>query len=119
MDLNQTDAYIQGSRGSPLEISFTLSRRLFRHDVFDLTLPFIDRFKALTLSGFLHNILELTEHLDSPAPLLEKLDIQVRGTSIVVIGNTLLDGNLSSLRELYVWGHHRSSLAKYGERHNV
>ena len=104
MDLDKTYTYIQRSRGSPLEISFTLPERRKSHAAFYLTLPFIHRFKALTLSGYSSGILGLTKHLGSPAPLLEKLVIRVRDASIAVIGNTFFDGNLSSLRELRLHG---------------
>ena len=103
-DLDKTNAYIQRSRGSPLEISFAPPGLLCRRDAFDLTLPFIGRFKALTLSGFSRNIIELTKHLGTPAPLLDKLDIQVRTPDAVTNEGILFGGDLSSLRELCLHG---------------
>ena len=103
--LSKTRAYIQRSRESPLEISLAVRNYTCYHNTaFLLTLPHIGRLKALTLYGPSDNILNLTRHFDSPAPLLEKLEIHVCDIRIAVAENTLFSGNLSSLRELRLSG---------------
>ena len=98
-DLDKTNAYIQRSRGSPLEIYLTAH---YHHDALLLTLPLIGRLKALTLSRSRH-VLRLTKHFRSHAPLLEKLDIQAQGASVIPLESAIFGGNLSSLRELRLY----------------
>ena len=94
----KTRVYIERSRGSPLEIFLTTHK--YHRNAFLLTVPHIDRLKALTLSGGSgHKLLKLIKHLGSSAPLLDKLEIIVQ-KSDVTIKNALFGGNLSSLREL-------------------
>lgn len=96
---DKTDVYIQRSRGSPLEIYLTGS---YSADALFLALPLINQLKALTVSGS-RNVLSLTKYFDSHAPLLEKLDIQVRRASPAPIESTIFGGNLSPLRELRLY----------------
>ena len=100
-NLNKTDAYIKRSRESPLQIS--LAER-HCNDAFLLTIPHIGRLKDLALFGASRDIPNLLEYFRSPAPLLEKLDIDSWDLPITVVGNTLFDGNLLSLRELCLYG---------------
>ena len=100
-NLYKTRVYIERSRGSPLEIYFIT---LHHHDAFLLTIPHIGRFKTLTLYGPSGDILRLTEHFGSPAPLLEKLEITALGPHPTVLKSSLFGGNLSSLHELYLSG---------------
>ena len=98
-NFDKTDVYIQRSRGSPLEIYLTGS---YSDDALFLALPLINQLKALTVSGS-RNVLSLTKYFDSHAPLLEKLDIQVRRASPAPIESTIFGGNLSPLRELRLY----------------
>ena len=100
---DKTNTYIQRSKGSPLEISLVTRPRTPRHEALSLIHPLIDRFKALTLSGSSHDILKVTQHFCSSAPLLEKLDIKVHRAGHVAIKSTIFGGNLSSLRELRLY----------------
>ena len=96
---DRTGVYVQRSRGAPLEICLDVP-----DDALLMTLPLIGRLKALKLLGFSQDVLRLTEHFSSPAPLLEKLEIDVLGYYPAAVKNTLFDGNLSSLRELSLQG---------------
>ena len=104
-NLDKTGVYIQHSRGSPLEVSFAACgpTRLPK-DTFRLVLQHIDRLKALTLYGTSHSILNLVKRFSLPAPLLEKLDIRVLSLDSATVTSTIFGGNLSSLRELRLWG---------------
>ena len=105
--------YIQRSRDSPLEIFLSLTTytnyQRYR-DAFLLTIPHIGRFKAVTIRsgssrpGSSRHLLALAEHLRSPAPLLERLELVVYGQRPLVIEGILFDGNLPSLRELHLLG---------------
>jgi len=107
MDLDRTSVYIQRSRGAPLEILLDLYDDPHSYDdVSLLTLPLIGRLKALELFGSSQDVLRTTEHFNSPAPLLEKLDIRVVDGRPTTVKNTLFDRNLSSLRELNLYGVH-------------
>jgi len=100
MRLDQTSAYIQRSRGAPLEVSLAARKGIrYRDDALLLTLPLIARFNALALSGFSGNILKLIKNFSSPAPLLERLDVRVSGTRHAAFESPLLGGN-PSLRKL-------------------
>lgn len=100
-DPDKTRVYLERSKKSPLEIWLKegeYTRNL--GDTFLLTVPHTNRFKAVTLSGSPNNILKVTKHFCSPAPLLEKLVIHIRDTQAAPIEITLFGGNLQSLREL-------------------
>ena len=97
---DKTNVYIQRSRDSPLDVSVFAPKHMCRYGGFELTLPLISRFKTLALSGSSRNVSGLTRHLGSPAPLLEKLDIQAHSSSPVFFESNIFGGNLSSLREL-------------------
>jgi len=102
---DKTGAYIQRSRGSPLEVS--LAARGPTHppkDVLLLVLQHISRFKALTVYGTPLTVPNLVKHFNSPAPLLEKLDIPVLSLGSAPVKSTIFGGNLSSLRKLRLWG---------------
>ena len=101
---DKTNTYIQRSKGSPLEISLVAPQYAHHLKARNLILPLIHRFKTLKLSGSSRHFLELTQHFCSPAPLLEKLDIQLYDETHAAIENTIFGGNLSSLRELRLCG---------------
>ena len=105
MDLDRTHAYLERSKTAPLEVRVV--KEYVPFDAFRLAIPHICRLKALTLCGSSHNILKFVDHLVSPispAPLLEKLEIRVRGSRPAAIESTLFDGDLRSLRELRLHG---------------
>ena len=103
-NLDRTRTYLERSKAFPLEI------RVEEHvlqDAFLLAIQHTRRLKALTLVGYLHGILKLTDHLISlvsPAPLLEKLGIRVWGPRPAAIESAFFDGDLRSLRELRLFG---------------
>ena len=102
---NKTGTYIQRSRGSPLEVSLVARGPTpLPKDALLLVLQHISRFKALTLYGTSLTIPNLVKHFNSPAPLLEKLDIRVLSLESAAVKGTIFGGNLSSLRELRLWG---------------
>ena len=101
---DKTNTYIQRSKGSPLEISLVPPQYPHHLKARNLILPLTHRFKTLKLFGLSRHFLEPTQHFCSPAPLLEKLDIQLYGDPHAVIENTIFGGNLSSLRELRLCG---------------
>ena len=101
---DKTNTYIQRSKGSPLEISLVAPQYAHHLKARNLILPLTHRFKTLKFSGSSRHFLELTQHFCSPAPLLEKLDIQLYDETHAAIENTIFGGNLSSLRELRLCG---------------
>jgi len=103
-NLDKTGVSIQRSRGSPLEVSFAACgpTRLPK-DTFLLVLRHVNQLKALTLYGTSYNIPEIAD-FSSPAPLLKKLDIRVLTLDTATLKSTIFGGNLSSLRELRLWG---------------
>ena len=72
----------------------------YLNDAFLLVVPHLSRLKSLSLSGSSDNLLQLTKHFGSPAPLLEKLKITSARAETLVIQGAIFDGYLSSLREL-------------------
>lgn len=103
-NLDRTRTYLERSKTSPLEIRLEKRRLDISYDAFQLIIPHIGRLKALTLSAPPRSIIQHTKHLVSPASLLEKLEIRVRGTEAAVVEDTLFDGILQSLRELRLSG---------------
>ena len=104
-DLDKTNAYIRRSNDAPLEICLEAHEDAhYSNDALLLTLPHIGRLEALTLVGFSGNldILKLTEHFGSRAPILGKLDICIFDDTPVEI--TVFDGDLSPLRKLRLEG---------------
>ena len=102
MNFDQTSAYLERSKRSPLEIR--VEKEHILHGAFMLAISQIRRLKALILSGSSHSILKLTDCLISPAPLLEKLAIHVTGVPAAVIKSTLFGGDLQQLRILDLSG---------------
>jgi len=96
MNLDQTSTYIQRSGVAPLKIFLTAHRgTYYRDDALLLTLPLFDRLEALVFAGFSDDILKLIGQPSPPAPLLERLDIEISDARYVVFNSRLLDGNLS------------------------
>ena len=108
-DLDKTSVYIQRSRGSPLEVRIDQENR----EILLLVIAHVGRLKALTIrfSGWARDLPRLLKYLGSTAPLLQKLRVHVQGkgtsnSDSTLFENTLLDGNLSLLRELCLSGLH-------------
>ena len=102
-DFDKTRVYLERSKASPLEIRFEETCPPPRHDAFQLTLLHTNRLKALSFSEPLPDI-NLSEYLTSPTPLLEKLEISVRGGHSDAVVGTLSDGDFRTLRELCLRG---------------
>ena len=68
-----------------------------------LTLPHIGRLKTLAVFGSLC-VRKLNTRFNSPAPLLEELRIKVHRDRLPSVESTVFGGNLSSLRELHLYG---------------
>lgn len=119
-DFDQTCAYLERSKTSPLDIwvtgvgydspvgwgtpVFSGSLDTLPFSAFFKTIPHIGQFKTLTLSGTSEEILLFTNWLVPPAPLLKNLKIHVYGEAHenhpTTLKRGLFDGNLSSLHEL-------------------
>jgi len=98
--------YLERSKSSPVRLSFDRGN-LTSSDLFSQIVPqVIGRLGYLSIGVTPENIQDTTAHLSHPAPLLEDLSIYGRPRSIPdrrpVLASTLFDGNLSSLRELYL-----------------
>jgi len=103
--VEQTRVYLERSKTSPLEICLEEEEgATYLNDAFLLVVPHLGRLKSLTLFGSSDDLLQLTEHFGSPAPLLEKLDLNFTRPENPVVQDTLFDGNFSSLRELFLSG---------------
>ena len=96
---DKTRAYLQRSQPSPLE--FYLNRFRAIDSLLDLMIPNICRLKSLTIDSY--TFTRILEHFYCRVPSLEKLNVNVCGTS-VCIGGSLLGGDLSLLRELRLYG---------------
>ena len=94
-NVEQTRAYIQRSRSSPLEFNLGLFNVI---NAFPLAIPHIPRLKSLVFKG-IDNPLNLLENFVCHMPLLEKLDI-TGALWEQTIDYALFNGDLSSLREL-------------------
>jgi len=104
-DVDKTRVYLERSRTSPLEIYLEEEEdTTYLNDAFLLTVPHLGRLGSLTLSGSSDNLLQLTKHFASPAPLLEKLKLTFTRTQTPIIQGVIFGGNLSSLRELRLSG---------------
>ena len=103
-NFEQTRVYLERSRASPLKIRVGKDSTASSDDAFLLMIPHISRLKTLVFYGVSSDTVELTEHLISPAPLLEKLKICISGHRPVVLESTTFGGNFSSLRELRLFG---------------
>ena len=104
-NVEQTRAYLERSRISPLDVRLEEQERSrFLNDAVLLTVPHLGRLKSLTLSGSSNNLLQLTQYFGSPAPILEKVKLSFTCTVTPVIQHAIFAGNLSSLRKLRLSG---------------
>ena len=103
-DEEKACVYLKRSKTSPINLSLYRADRLFPHDpFFDIIPQASDRLVSLIIEGAPENIQDITSRLCRPSPLLEELTIasmKKRGLRNPVIAPVLLNGDLSSLREL-------------------
>jgi len=99
--------YLERSKSSPVKLSSNRGNLTSPSDLFSQIIPqVIGRLGYLFIGVTPENIQNITAHLSHPAPLLEDLSIYGRPRPTPdwrpVLASTLFDGNLSSLRELYL-----------------
>lgn len=99
MNVDKTRTYIQRSQSSPLEISLKSNRHeSYLDDAVSLIIPHIHRLKSVTVHTI--DLPEVFNQLNCPAPLLEKLEINLSLIPTPVLDNALFGGDLSFLHEL-------------------
>lgn len=98
-NVDKTRAYIERSKSVPLEIGLIDPHVM---DAFLLTVPHISRLKHLTI--FTGDFPAIVNHFFCRAPLLEVLDVSLRGSPGLIPSDAFLDGDLSSLRVLILAG---------------
>lgn len=105
-NVDKTRVYLERSKRSPLEIRFEQANDAsHRENAFLLAVPHIDRLKTLLVSGNLTQILPvLARNFFRPAPILEKLEINLGDDQSCTLPGNLFDRDLSSLRELNLAG---------------
>ena len=106
-NVEKTRTYIQRSRCSPLNISLQKSSKdiTYLDDAFSLVIPHIHRLKSLAIIASV--LPDVLSHFRCPTPLLEKLDIHIpflAEPDSSRISGALFNGELPSLRELYLCG---------------
>ena len=104
-DTDKTRVYLERSKTSPISVSLERVEGLSPRDPFlELVPNAISRFKSLTISVPPENLQDFTDHLFSPAPLLETFKIEVKCEPGLqhhpLITPALFDGDFSSLRVL-------------------
>ena len=99
MNVDKTRTYIHRSQSSPLKISLKVNRyESYLDDAVSLIIPHIHRLKSMTVHAiYLPGIFN---QLTCPAPLLEKLDINLSLVPTPIPDSALFGGDLSNLREL-------------------
>jgi hypothetical protein len=104
--VDQTRVYLERSKMSPLDIRLGgVEDTQFLNDAFLLTFPHRDRLKGLFITAFSSNLVELIKHcFHCRAPLLEKLGIHSIPPGCPTIQAAIFDRDLSSLRELRLYG---------------
>jgi len=107
MDGNKTRVYLERSKSSPVSVSFYRHCKMYLHDpIFQIIPKVIGRLGCLFIEGTPEYMQNVIAHLSRPAPLLEDLSIAA-GSAFTphrspVLASTLFDGDLSSLRKLYL-----------------
>ena len=103
---DKTRVYLERSKSSPITLWLDRGERLLADDpFFEIDPRAISHLKYLDIQGSTENLQDITRQLSHPAPLLEKLTIEIdnighgprRGP---VALTALFNGDLSSLREL-------------------
>ena len=100
-DFNMTDAYIQRSRSSPLELYIEDYRII--NGAFASVIPHISQTKSLTANTFA--LSDFLGYFRCHLPFLEKVDLQTYFSGDkVVLDSSLFNGDLSALRDLRLNG---------------
>ena len=105
--MDKTRVYLERSKSSPINLWIGRKNDLSPHDPFLQVIPHAtSRLKSLTVRTTPRRIGHIATHLSHPAPLIEYLSIYCGSgfdpTSNPVLKTTLLNGDLSSLRTLYL-----------------
>ena len=107
MNIEKTKTYIERSKSSPLEISLgQVGDMSYREEAFILAATHVSRLRTLSIIGLspTHDLPALAEHLSLPAPLLDRLNIDLICDQTPILPDGLFNGDLSSLRELCLAG---------------
>jgi hypothetical protein len=100
-DKDKTRLYLERSKSLPVNLSLWAGSNLPPHHPFFEVIPHsIGRLKSLSTRETLGRLEDITDHLSHPAPLLEELFI--RGRHNPVLTSAFFNGDLSSLRELWL-----------------
>jgi len=104
--VSKTKLYIERSKSCPLEISLKDAYvTSYREKAFIPTVPHIDRFRTLSVSGEPTEALPfLVRHFSCPVPLLDTLKISLVIDQAPIPSDNLFNGDLSSLRQLSLTG---------------
>jgi len=104
MSEDRARVYLERSKSSPISLSLCRDDHVFPSDpCFQIIPHAIGRTKSLSIYGVPENLQDITAHLTSPAPLLERLSIYGdyrRMSRHPVLTSALFNGDSSSLREL-------------------
>jgi hypothetical protein len=110
VDTDKTLVYLERSEPSPINLWLDADSEgdLSPHNPFPQVVPHaISRLKSLDIIGRPRNLLDITDHLSRPAPLLERLSIHGGCESDPqlhhVLPTTFFNGDLHSLHELFLW----------------
>jgi len=104
--VEKTRVYIERSKSSPLNVRLGGGKcsHYLLNDAFLLMVPHLGRLRSLTFFGSSGGFIELVnKRFNCPAPFLEKLDIFFTPDPHLIT-TAILDRNLSSLRELHLFG---------------
>ena len=103
-DVEKTRVYIQRSKSSPLKVSLTTSN--YHSNALLLVVPHINRLSSLSAWGSADIVPDLIRNFSDPAPLLQGLKIGPLSdnTHTPTLFATLFNGDISSLRELFIAG---------------
>ena len=95
--MEKTQAYLERSKSSPVNVSLSLYGELSpRHPFFQVIPRTTGRLKSLIMHGLPEQPNDIAGHLSNPEPLLERLELYGSFTAVPV----LFSGDLSSLRHL-------------------
>jgi len=111
MDADKTRVYLERSKSSPINLWLDERESPPPHDQFLQIFPHaVDRLKSLAVKGTLEYFQDITTHLSHPTPLLEVLWIRghsdLHSEDYPTLAPTLFNGDLSSLRKLFLQSVH-------------
>jgi hypothetical protein len=106
VDGEKTRVYFERSKSSPINLSLEISEGISACNPFFQIIPHATgRLKSLFVEGPSEDLQVITPHLFHPAPLLEHLSLRCYGDTPhrrLALTSALFDGDLSSLRVLYL-----------------